>query len=254
MDRQQDLDGHVALVTGSARRIGRQIAHSLAARGATIVVHAHAARTDAEQVASEIRDRGGKAFVVLGDVADPQAAQAFVDEAAALAGRLDILVNNAAIRRAVPIEQLDYAEWRAITSVILDGTFLCSRAAIPHLKQSGRGRIVNIGGITAHIGADSRSHVVAAKAGVVGLTRALAVELGPHAITVNCVSPGLVEDEGDDAEHTAFRRRHTPLENIPLRRTGRPRDIGEAIAALCGSEFSYLTGQVIHLNGGSFFC
>lgn len=254
MTTSGELTGRVALVTGSARRIGRQIALHLAARGATVVVHAREGKADAEGVVDEIRKNGGKAELVMGDVADPEAVQRFVSESVDLCGRLDILVNNAAIRRAVPLQQLDYAEWRAITSVILDGTFLCCRAAAPHLKVSGQGRIVNIGGITAHIGADERAHVVAAKAGVVGLTKALAVELGPDGITVNCLSPGLVEDEGDDAEHTAFRRRHTPLEKIPLRRIGRPADIGAAAAALCGDEFAYVTGQTIHLNGGSFFC
>jgi 3-oxoacyl-[acyl-carrier protein] reductase len=217
-------------------------------------VHAREGRADAERVVQEIRDDGGKAEMVMGDVADPDAVQRFVDEAVDLCGRLDILVNNAAIRRAAPLQQIDYEEWRAITSVILDGTFLCCRSAAPHLKKSGRGRIINIGGITAHIGADERAHVVAAKAGVVGLTKALAVELGPYGITVNCLAPGLVEDEGDSAEHTAFRRKHTPLDKIPLRRIGRPADIGAAAAALCGDEFAYVTGQTLHLNGGSFFC
>ena len=254
MSTRDELLGRVALVTGSARRIGRQIALNLAARGTTVVVHAREGRADAERVVDEIRKGGGRAEMVMGDVADPDAVERFVNEAFDIYGGLDILVNNAAIRRAVPLQQLDYAEWRAITSVILDGTFLCSRAAAPYLKASGRGRIINIGGITAHIGADERAHVVAAKAGVVGLTKALAVELGPDGITVNCLSPGLVEDEGDDAAHTAFRRRHTPLDKIPLRRIGRPADIGGAVAALCGDEFAYVTGQTIHLNGGSFFC
>lgn len=244
----------MALVTGSSRRIGREIALNLAARGATVVVHGVSDRAVVQRVASEIREAGGQAFAVAGDVSDPQQVQGFVEEAASLAGRLDILVNNAAIRRASPIEQLDYAEWRAIVSVILDGAYLCSRAAIPYLKESGQGRIVNIGGITAHIGADCRAHVVAAKAGVVGLTRALAVELGPHGITVNCVAPGLIEDEGDDPEHTRFRKRHTPPETIPLRRAGNPMDVGASVAVLCGTEFAFMTGQIIHLNGGSYLC
>ena len=246
------LAGRTALVTGSARRIGREIARELAARGARIAVHARERRDDAERVAEEINSAGGKAAAFIGDVSDPDVAPRLVDDVAEWAGGLDILVNNAAIRRAARLADLDYAEWRAVTSVILDGTFLMSRAAAPLLATGGAGRIVNIGGVTSHIGADSRAHVVAAKAGVVGLTKALAVELGPQGITVNCLAPGLIEDEGDDPEHTAFRRRHTPPEQIPIRRIGRPSDVGRAVATLCGDEFDYLTGQTIHLNGGIF--
>jgi 3-oxoacyl-[acyl-carrier protein] reductase len=252
LNSQNDLSGRVALVTGSARRIGRQIALHLSQRGATVMLHGRSASDEADEAAATIRAAGGDCDVVFGDVADPDQAERIVRSTVERFGRLDILVNNAAIRRAVPLADLDYAEWRAVTAVILDGTFLCSRAAAPHLKASRRGRIVNIGGVTSHIGADSRSHVVAAKAGVVGLTKALAIELGPDDITVNCVAPGLIEDDGDDADHVAFRRRHTKPENIPLGRVGTPADVGKAIAALCGDEFSYLTGQTIHLNGGSY--
>jgi len=246
------LANQVALVTGSAKRIGKSIALALAARGADIIVHARTSRTEAEQTAEAVRVLGRRAAVALGDVALPEAVEAMMAEAAGAFGRLDILVNNAAIRRAVPLEELDYAEWRAVTGTILDGAFLCSRAALPHLKASGSGRIINIGGVTSHIGADSRAHVVAAKAGIVGLTKALAVELGPYGIRVNCVAPGLIEDQGDEAAHSAFRRRHTPPEKIPLRRIGNPDDIAQAVAGLCCPEFAYVTGQTIHVNGGVF--
>jgi 3-oxoacyl-[acyl-carrier protein] reductase len=246
------LAGRVALVTGSARRIGRAIALELASRGASVVINARSDLAAAQGVAHEIEAAGGRSFVCLADVADPADAKRLIAASVERFGRLDILVNNAAVRRQVDFAEMDYAEWRAITSVVLDGAFLCCHAAAPHLAKAGHGRIVNIGGVTSHIGARGRAHVVAAKAGVVGLTKALAMELGPNNITVNCLAPGLVEEQGDDAVSTAFRRNHTPLEKIPLGRTGSPQDVARAVAALCGDDLAYLTGQTVHLNGGVF--
>lgn len=246
------LEGRVALVTGSARRIGRSIALSLAAEGADVMIHARSSRSEAEAVAEAARALGVRAAVTLGDVSDPAEARHVVKDTVEQLGGLDILVNNAAIRRVCSLDAMDYAEWRSILSVILDGTFLCSQAAIPYLERSGRGRIVSIGGLTSHIGAHERAHVVTAKAGIVGLTKALAVELGPRGITANCLAPGLIEAPGDDRAHTEFRRRHSPPDKIPLRRIGDPDDIGRAVAALVSDDFAYLTGQTIHLNGGVF--
>jgi 3-oxoacyl-[acyl-carrier protein] reductase len=248
----QPLAGRVALVTGSARRIGRAIALELASRGAAVVVNARTDATGAERVAAEIAAAGGRALACLADVSDPADVARLIDTGVAHFGRLDILVNNAAIRRPVAFADMDYAEWRAIMAVVLDGAFLCCHAAAPHLGCGGHGRIVNIGGVTSHMGARGRAHVVAAKAGIVGLTKALAMDLGPDGITVNCLAPGLVEDAGDDAESTAFRRKHTPLEKIPLGRIGSPEDVARAVATLCGDDLAYLTGQTVHLNGGVF--
>lgn len=246
------LSGRVALVTGSARRIGRAIALALAEDGAAVMVNARSDATGAKAVADQIASRGGRSAVCLADVSNPAQVETLVATTVEALGGLDILVNNAALRRPVDFMAMDYAEWRAIMSVVLDGTFLCCRAAAPHLGRNGHGRIVNIGGVTSHIGAHGRAHVVAAKAGVVGLTKALALDLGPMGITVNCLAPGMIEDEGDDAVSTAFRRKHTPPEKIPLGRTGSPADVASAIATLCGDRLAYLTGQTIHLNGGIF--
>jgi 3-oxoacyl-[acyl-carrier protein] reductase len=249
---EQPLSGRAALVTGSARRIGRAIALELARRGAAVMVNARSDQAGAEAVAEEVRALGGRAAVCLADVSIPGEAHRLVGAAIDAFGRLDILVNNAGIRRPVAFADLDYAEWRAVTSVVLDGTFLCCSAAAPHLGRGGCGRIVNIGGVTSHIGSRGRAHVVAAKAGVVGLTKALSMDLGPDGITVNCLAPGLIEAPGDDNESTQFRRAHTPLEKIPLGRTGRPEDVALAVATLCGDDLAYFTGQTVHLNGGIF--
>lgn len=249
---EQVLSGRVALVTGSAKRIGRAIALELARRGAAVVVNAKIDQAGADSAAEQIRSLGGRAAVCLADVSDPEDSKRPVAAAIETFGRLDILVNCAAVRRPVAFADLDYAEWRAIMSVVLDGAFLCCHAAAPHLRDSGHGRIVNIGGVTSHIGARGRAHVVAAKAGLVGLTKALALDLGPDNITVNCLAPGLVEAEGDDAVSTQFRRSHMPINKIPLGRTGSPQDVALAVATLCGDDLAYLTGQTIHLNGGVF--
>jgi 3-oxoacyl-[acyl-carrier protein] reductase len=243
-----DLTGRVAIVTGSARNIGKAIALALARAGAAVVVSARQAAAEAEAVAGEIRNAGGRATVALADVKSPEAAASLVKAAVDAFGRVDILVNNASVRREVDFAQLDYAEWREILGTTLDGAYLCSHAALPHLLASGQGAIVNIGGLSAHTGAARRAHVIAAKAGLVGLTRALAHDLAPHNITVNCVAPGVIDTargaKGDPAHHAV----HKPL----VGRRGTPEEIAALVAFLCGPDARYITGQTIHANGGIF--
>jgi 3-oxoacyl-[acyl-carrier protein] reductase len=244
---QKNLIGRVALVTGSSRNIGRMIALELAGAGAAVMVNARTSAAEAEAVADEIRKAGGRADVTLADVADPGGSAALVAAAVGSFGRLDILVNNAAVRREVEFAQLDYREWRDILSVILDAAYLCCHAALPHLIASGSGAVINIGGVSAHTGASRRAHVVAAKAGLAGLTRALAHDLAPHGITVNCVVPGFIDTRragGVPAGHAAAR----PLAG----RLGQPGEIAALVRFLCGPEARYITGQSIHANGGVF--
>jgi len=246
------LEGRVAIVTGSARRIGSAIARCLADEGAAVVVNGRTSGALAEEVAADIRSRGGRAIACLADITDPAAARHLVERAVEAFGRLDILVNNAAVRRPVRFVDMTLEEWRTIMSVILDGAFICSHAAYPYLKESPCGRIINISGLSAQIGSFSRSHVVAAKAGLIGFTKALARECGPDGITVNCVSPGLIEDKDDPPADVAFRRHDLSPETIPLRRSGHPDEVGRAIVALCSDDMSYVSGQTIHINGGAF--
>src|SRR5271169_6880519 len=187
-----ELTGKVAVVTGAGRNIGRAIALALADGGASIVVNARSNRAEAEDVAREIEARGRKALVHIGDVADASDVQAMAELAVKQFGRIDILVNNAALRREKPFAEMSYAEWREIMDVTLDGTFHCVKACLPGLRKSGAGTIVNIGGLSAHTGAKNRAHVVTAKAGIIGFTRALAHDLAPDGITVNCVVPGII--------------------------------------------------------------
>jgi 3-oxoacyl-[acyl-carrier protein] reductase len=243
-----DLAGRVAIVTGGARNIGKAIALALARSGAAVAISARQAAAEAEGVATEIRDAGGRAMVALADVKSPASAASLVAAAIDAFGHLDILVNNASVRREVDFAQLDYVEWREILATTLDGAYLCSHASLPHLIASGRGAIVNIGGLSAHTGASRRAHVIAAKAGLVGLTRALAHDLAPYNITVNCVAPGVIDTarggRGDPAHHAV----HKPL----VGRRGTPEEIAALVSFLCGPEARYITGQTIHANGGIF--
>jgi 3-oxoacyl-[acyl-carrier protein] reductase len=247
VNEQQPLHGQVAIVTGSARNIGRAIARALSDAGAAVVINARSSAADADAVVREVREVGGQAVAKIADVGQPEAAASLIDAAIAAFGRLDILVNNAAVRREIDFERLDYQEWRSITATILDGAYLCAHAAAPHLIAAGGGSIVNIGGLSSYTGAARRAHVIAAKAGLVGLTRALAHDLAPHRITVNCVAPGLIDTErrGPEPGHHA---KHATL----VGRRGTPEEIAAVVRFLCGPEARYITGQTLHANGGVF--
>ena len=207
-------------------------------------------RAEADAVAREIGTKGGKALVRIGDVADAAAMQAMVDAAVTRFGGIDILVNNAALRREKPFAQMSHAEWREIMDVTLDGTFHSVKAAAsPALRKSGAGTIVNIGGLSAHTGAKNRAHVVTAKAGLIGFTRALAYDLADDGITVNCVVPGMIgtprpKDKPEPAHHLT----HGTITGA----RGKPEDVAASVRFLCGPGARYVTGQAIHSNGGAY--
>lgn len=244
-----ELNGKVAIVTGAGRNIGRAIALALADGGASIVVNARSNRAEADAVAREIEASGGKALVHIGDVADAEAVQALADAALNHFGRLDILVNNAALRREKPFAEMDYAEWRKILDVTLDGAFHCVKACLPGLRKSGAGTIVNIGGLSAHTGSKNRAHVVTAKAGIVGFTRALAYDLADDRITVNCVAPGLI---GTPRPKGQPEPAHHLVHQTITGERGRPEDVAATVRFLCGPGARYITGQAIHTNGGAY--
>lgn len=245
-----ELSGKVALVTGGARNIGRAIASALAAGGAAVMVHARTSRAEAEQTADTIRSAGGRAALHFADVTDAAAVAAMVGATVAQFGRLDLLVNNAAVRAETPFAEMRFDDWRRVLATILDGAFLCTQACLPHLARAGGGAIVNIGGMTAHTGAQDRAHVVAAKAGLVGLTRALARDIASHGITVNCVVPGTIETVRGlpGAPERPAHRQALP----PLGRRGEPDEVAAAVRFLCGPGARYITGQSLHVNGGGY--
>jgi 3-oxoacyl-[acyl-carrier protein] reductase len=242
----RELDGKVALVTGGARNIGRAIALDLADGGAAVAIVARSDLAGANAVALEIEARGGRAFAVVADITDPAAARRAVDATIERFARFDILVNNAGIRPEAPLEEISLDAWRQVMAVTLEGPLLLVQAAVAALERS-KGTIVNIGGLTAYTGAAHRAHVVTAKAGLDGLTKALAVELAARDITVNLVAPGLIDTvrDGPAPQHHKARR-------TLLARRGRPEDVAAAVRYLAGPGARYLTGQTIHVNGGAF--
>jgi 3-oxoacyl-[acyl-carrier protein] reductase len=247
MPATQPLAGRVALVTGAGRNIGRAIALALAEDGAAIIVNARLNKAEADAVAGEIATQGGQAISLIADIADPAAVDRMVAAAVTRFGRIDILVNNAALRREKPIDEMTLAEWREVMGVTLDGPFLCVKACLPHLRQSGAGAIVNLGGMSGHTGAKHRLHVVTAKSGLVGFTRALAQDLAEHKITANLVVPGLIGTPraGPEPQH------HFTHHTLTGER-GTPADVAATVRFLCGPGARYVTGQTVHLNGGAY--
>lgn len=241
------LHGRTALVTGASRNIGREIARLLGRQGASVLVHAAQDRAAAEETVAAVEAEGASAVAVIANLADPASADRIAAEAERAFGRLDILVNNAAIRPEARIEDLTYEDWRGVMALNLDAVFLLSKAVLPMLRASDAASICSIGGLTAHSGAAHRAHVVAAKAGLVGLTKALAHELSPDGITVNCVAPGLI----DTARAGAAPKHHDSRTNLVGRR-GLPEEIAAAVLYLCGPGGRYVTGETLHVNGGAY--
>jgi 3-oxoacyl-[acyl-carrier protein] reductase len=244
-----ELAGRVAIVTGAGRNIGRAIALALAEAGAAVAVNGRASRAEVDAVVAEIESRGGKALAVMADVSDEAAVQRMAAAAVERLGRIDILVNNAAIRPEKPFESVSLADWRAVHSVILEGAFLTVKAALPHLKASGSGAIVNIGGMSAHSGAKDRAHVLAAKSGLIGFTKGLANDLAADGITANCVVPGIIDTVR--APGTKRPQHHQSSKTL-VGHFGSPQDIAAAVRFLAGPGARYITGQSLHVNGGAY--
>ena len=247
----RELKGRVALVTGASRNIGRAIALALAEAGASIAIVARSDQAAAESVAREVEAHGSRAIVLLGDVAQEADAERLVGQTVEVLGGLDLLVNNAAIRREAPVEKLSFADWREVMGVTLDGAFLMSRAAIPHLIAGDGGAIVNIGGLTAYTGAMNRAHVISAKAGLDGFTKALAHELGPRGVTVNLVSPGMIDTNRAHTSSGGEPAHHSTTRTLVGRR-GTPEEVAAAVLYLAGPTGRFITGQTMHVNGGAF--
>jgi 3-oxoacyl-[acyl-carrier protein] reductase len=247
---QGELAGQVALVTGGVRRIGRAIALTLAREGAAVAVNAKSSRDEAADTVREIEALGGAARVIMGDVTDEADVARMVKEIDGALGPVDILINNAAVRRDDNFTAMRFADWRLVMAVVLDGAFLMSRAVIPGMLAKRHGTIINIGGVTGHTGASGRAHVSAAKAGIVGLTKALAVEFGGNGITVNCVAPGRI---AGPRSASAGKGGVIPGGGHPLvGHDGDPQDVAAAVKLLCSPGGRFITGQTIHVSGGIY--
>jgi 3-oxoacyl-[acyl-carrier protein] reductase len=247
-----DLDGRIAVVTGGSRGIGRAIAVALGRAGARVVVNYTANEGAAAAAVDAVRAAGGVASSKRFDVADPAAVDAAFKEIVAAEGGLHILVNNAGVSVNTLMLGAKDADWKRSIDVNLYGTFYCVRAALrPLMKAKEAGRIINITSITGEVGSAGQGAYVAAKAGVIGLTKTLAREYASRGITVNAVSPGYIDTDMTATELPEARRGEL-LKSIPLGRVGKPEDVAAAVAYLASPAAAYVTGQVLRVNGGLF--
>jgi 3-oxoacyl-[acyl-carrier protein] reductase len=242
------LDGKVALVTGSGRNIGRSTVLKLAAEGAHVVVNSRTNQAEADAVAREAQARGVEALSIVADVGNKDQVEAMAAKALSTFGRVDILVNNAAIRPHKPFTELTARDWEAVRSVVLDGALYLTRAVIDSMVKNRYGRIVFFTGEGAFMGGSGRAHVSAAKMGLVGLARALASEFAPQNIRVNVVCPGSIDTARANPEW--YQGRPPDAAGIPLGRQGTVDEIAATCLFLVTDDSGFITGQTIHASGG----
>jgi 3-oxoacyl-[acyl-carrier protein] reductase len=246
VSEDKTLQGKVAIVTGGVRRLGKAMALAFARDGASVVINARSSRDEAEQAAREVEALGVRAMVHIGDISKEATVKEMVDAVIAQFGRVDILVNNAAVRGEAPFTEMTYAEWRSVLDVVLDGSFFCSRAVLPHMVKNKWGRIIMLGGVSSHIGTPARAHVGVAKYGVIGLTKSLSAEFAPKGITVNCIAPGRIGGERSATSGAGIS--HAP----PVGREGNYDDVASMVRHLCQPANGFITGQTIHVSGGLY--
>jgi len=243
------LDGKVALVTGSGRNIGRATVLKLAGEGAHIVVNTRSNQEEADAVVREARELGVKALAVVADVGERAQVEAMAAKALAEFGRVDILINNAAIRPHKPFTELTVEDWERVRGIILDGPLFLTRALIGSMVANNYGRVIFFTGDGSYTGGKGRAHVSAAKMGLVGMARALATEFAPNNIRVNVVSPGSIDTRRDNPEW--YQGRTPNAAGIPLGRQGHVDELAAACLFLVSDDGGFITGQTIHVNGGA---
>jgi NAD(P)-dependent dehydrogenase (short-subunit alcohol dehydrogenase family) len=243
------LSGKVALVTGGARDVGREIARTLAREGAAVAVNYRSSRSDADATVAEIKSNGGNAAAYQTDITDMDAVRGMVDAVIRDFGRIDILVNSAGFVQRQRFLETTHAEWKSQIDVGLYGVIHCCHAVAPQMVRHGGGRIVNLAGDSARVGESGLSITAASRGGVISLTKSLAKELGRNGITVNLVALGFIETAHSEPEWLAANRDKI-MRMYPLRRLGTAADVAPAVAFLASNAASWITGQVLSISGG----
>jgi 3-oxoacyl-[acyl-carrier protein] reductase len=237
--------GKVVLITGGARNLGRAMGTAFAAAGASIAINARSQRPELDETIAAIEAAGGQAIACVADITERAAVDRMMAAIIARFGRLDILVNNAVTHATKPFLDLSFEDWGAPITVTLDGAFHCTQAALPAIMRAGGGSIVNMGGLFGHMPIPNRAPTAAAKAGLAGLTRALALELAAHNINVNYVAPG----PANTVRAGPFQ---FDMNRIPFGRLAEAAEIVATVMMLCGRDGRFITGQTLHVNGGLF--
>jgi 3-oxoacyl-[acyl-carrier protein] reductase len=243
-----NLEGKAALVTGASRGIGREIALELARQGANVAVNFSGSEAKANEVVDEIKALGREAFAVKCDVSNSEEVAAMVKGTIDNFGKLDILVNNAGITRDNLLMRMKEEEWDDVININLKGVFLCTKAVTRQMMKQRVGRIINIASVVGVSGNPGQANYVAAKAGVIGLTKTTAKELASRNITVNAVAPGFITTDMTDKLPEGVTAEL--LKQIPLARLGEPKDIAKITAFIASDDSAYMTGQTLHINGG----
>lgn len=248
------MSNRTALVTGATRNIGAGIATRLAAAGYAVGVNGRDPQT-VEETTAALRRSGARAVAVPGDISDEATVAAVVDRLCAEFGSVDVLVNNAGIRHHAPVTETELADWTGVLTTVLNGAFLLTRAVLPGMYEAGWGRIVNVAGVSGQMGVANSASVVTAKSGLIGLTKAISMEAAPRGVTVNAISPALIDTQrapvGGDAQGAAagYQRLAT---DIPVGRLGTVSEVAGLCAYLCSDEAGFVTGQVYAINGGLY--
>ncbi|MGE6753146.1 3-oxoacyl-[acyl-carrier-protein] reductase [Rossellomorea sp. NPDC071047] len=243
-----NLEGKVALVTGASRGIGREIALELAREGCNVAVNYSGSEAKANEVVDEIKGLGREAIAIQCNVSDSDAVQEMVKETIGQFGSVDILVNNAGITKDNLLMRMKEAEWDDVININLKGVFLCTKAVTRQMMKQRSGRIINISSIVGVSGNPGQANYVAAKSGVIGLTKTTAKELAPRGITVNAIAPGFISTDMTDQLPEDVR--NEMLKQIPLSRFGDPQDIAKVVTFVASESASYMTGQTLHIDGG----